>query len=278
MSLSVIQEIKKSVTFIFLPDGKGGLTPNGTGFFVGVQVKEKPGSFASFLVTAKHVLQDASGKWHKEIYIRLNKKDGGAEVTKIELAKDQPFTHMDPDVDIAAFACLLNEGTMDFKLVQDDLVATKQIVADAGIMEGDEVFFAGLFTSHVGQKKNQPIIRFGRIALMSDEKIEWKDGDKPSKWIDLYLLECQSFGGNSGSPVFFRLTPTRNGGLQLGGTQIYLAGVMRGSFLSGSEVRQAQTDNKLISVQNIGIAAVTPAFYLHEMLLNEGKRVAAKFE
>jgi hypothetical protein len=40
------------------------------------------------------------------------------------------------------------------------------------IQEGDEVFFCGLFESHYGQQKNQPIMRFGKVALMTDEKIE----------------------------------------------------------------------------------------------------------
>jgi hypothetical protein len=37
---------------------------------------------------------------------------------------------------------------------------------------------------------------------MFDEKVEWKEKGIPSKLLDLYLLECQSFGSNSGSPVF----------------------------------------------------------------------------
>jgi hypothetical protein len=43
-------------------------------------------------------------------------------------------------------------------------------------------------------------VRKGRI--MFDEKVEWKEKGIPSKLLDLYLLECQSFGSNSGSPVF----------------------------------------------------------------------------
>ena len=122
----------------------------------------------------------------------------------------------------------------------------------------------------MGQKKNQPIIRFGKVSLMSDEKIEWKEKDKPVKLLDLYLLECQSFGGNSGSPVFFNLNPMRKPGqLSLGGPLIFLAGVMTGSFLNGSEVQTTDTVAKMISLQNIGIAAVTPANKLHEVLFSE---------
>ncbi len=80
--------------------------------------------------------------------------------------------------------------------IPDSLIATSEILKRYKISEGDEVFFSGLFTSHPGQKKNQPIVRFGRVALMSDEKIEWREKDKAAKFLDLYLVECQSFGGN----------------------------------------------------------------------------------
>lgn len=67
-----------------------------------------------------------------------------------------------------------------------------------------------------------------------------------AKFLYLYLLECQSFGGNSGSPVFFQLNPLRKPGqLSLGGPVIFLAGVMKGSFLTGSELQITETDNRI---------------------------------
>ena len=67
-------------------------------------------------------------------------------------------------------------------------------VDQSKIAEGDDVIFAGLFTGHIGQKKNQLIIRFGKVSLISDEKILWHDINKQPIYCDLYLLECQSFG------------------------------------------------------------------------------------
>ena len=37
-----------------------------------------------------------------------------------------------------------------------------------------------------------------------DEKIEWKE-TIPPKPLELYLLKCQSYSGNSGSRVIFNL-------------------------------------------------------------------------
>lgn len=264
-----LQEVKKSVSFIFIPDGKDKLKPNGTGFFIGVKKEENKNIFNVYFVTAKHVLQDNQGNYLTDIVLRLNKKDDTSQLIKISLKDVKIFEHEDKGVDIALFNCLPDQNTFDFKFIPDNLIANNDVVTKNEIAEGEEVFFAGLFTSHIGQKRNQPIIRFGKVALMSDEKIEWKEQNKPAKFKDLYLLECQSFDGNSGSPVFFQLNPLRKPGqLSLGGPQIFLAGVMSGSFLHGNQIQITDTVANLISLQNIGIAAVTPAHKLFEILFS----------
>ncbi|MFA5871541.1 MAG: serine protease [Parcubacteria group bacterium] len=274
-----LQEIKKSVSFIFIPDGKGELSPNGTGFFVGVKNENDEKLFNVYFVTAKHVLKDENGNYLPEVALRLNKKDTGSQLIKIILKDIQIFEHPDKDVDIALFTCLPDQNIFDFLFVPDSLIADKEIINKNEIAEGDEVFFAGLFTSHIGQKRNQPIIRFGKVALISDEKIEWKEVNKPAKFMDLYLLECQSFGGNSGSPVFFQLNPLRTPGqISLGGPTIYLAGLMTGSFLSGNKIQITDMAANLISLQNVGIAAITPAYKLHEILFSAEVKETRKID
>jgi len=265
-----IQEIKKSVSFIFIPDGPNKLKPNGTGFFVGVKYTDNEKGFSVYFVTAKHVLQDNHNNYFTEVVLRLNKKEGDSQLIKIDLKDIRIFEHPDKDVDIALFNCFPDQNVYDFKFIPDNLIANKEVMVRNEIAEGDEVFFAGLFTSYIGQKKNQPIIRFGKVALIPDEKIEWKEEDKPPKFMDLLLLECQSFGGNSGSPVFFQLNPLRKPGqMTLGGQTIFLAGIMTGSFLQGSQIQITDAIANLISLQNVGIAAITPADKLYEVLFSE---------
>lgn len=265
-----LQEIKKSVSFIFIPEGTDKFKPNGTGFFIGVKHADNESVFSVYFVTAKHVLQAKDGNYLPEAVLRLNKKEGDSQLIKITLKEIKIFEHPDKDVDIALFNCLPDQNVYDFKFIPDNLIANKEVISKNEISEGDEVFFAGLFTSHIGQKKNQPIIRFGKVALISDEKIEWKEKDKPAKFMDLLLLECQSFGGNSGSPVFFQLNPLRKSGqISLGGPIVFLAGVMTGSFLHSNQIQITDTVANLVSLQNVGIAAVTPADKLHEILFSE---------
>ncbi|MDY7019200.1 MAG: hypothetical protein SU899_03910, partial [Chloroflexota bacterium] len=47
------------------------------------------------------------------------------------------------------------------------------------------------------------------------------------------------------------------------------AGVMKGSFLNPSEIRVVDTTPTSVSVENAGIAAVVPAYKLHELLFSQ---------
>lgn len=119
----------------------------------------------------------------------------------------------------------------------------------------------------MGQKKNQPIFRFGRVALVSDEKIEWQETKGlPSKLLDLYLMEFFSFGGNSGSPVFFQPTSEPNFGHDDDQhPHIYLAGLVSGSYHD----KEIFLPDTYLS-QNMGIAAVIPSYKLFEILHSKG--------
>ena len=41
-----------------------------------------------------------------------------------------------------------------------------------GISEGSEIFFSGLFAPSPGKRKDYPLLRFGKISSIADEKIE----------------------------------------------------------------------------------------------------------
>lgn len=267
MATQIPPEIKKVVTFIFIKRADEALIPNGTGFFVGVRKQDNSDNWYVYLVTAKHVLTSKDGGYFPSIYIRLNTHAGDAEVIEFPLDshKINIFTHHQNDVDIAVIPCLPSQERYDFKFIPQEMLVTREKFREANIREGDEVFFTGLFVSHIGQKRNYPIVRFGRVALLSEEPIDWQ-----GKLLDLYLVESQSFGGNSGSPVFFYLGVDRTpGSIVLGQTKVLMAGIMMGSFLNPSEIRTMNTSATAISVENAGIAAVVPAYLLHDILFSE---------
>jgi hypothetical protein len=240
-----------------------------TGFLVGKPATE-PNSYYSYFVTAKHVLEE-NGKLRKTFYLRLNMRKNTSDYILIQADKTEIYTHKDSDIDIAVIPFAPNQDIYDYLFIPDSLIATSEILEKFKISEGDDMFFSGLFTSHHGQKRNQPIVRFGKVALMSEEKIEWKEKNKPPKLLDLYLVECQSFGGNSGSPVFFSVSAGRDlpDNLQLlsvGEPSIFLAGIMKGSYISASELDMTDVIRHPYSYENVGIAAVVPSYFLKDIL------------
>lgn len=265
MATVIPADVKNTVFFIFVKNEKGELLPNGTGFLVSVKGEKEPQRLFGYLVTAKHVLKDNNGNFYTSVFIRLNKRDGKAELIEFRLDGNKIYTSADDAVDIGVIPAWPDESRYDFKVIPDELLITKEIFDKENITEGDEVFFVGLFTQYFGDQKNIPVTRFGRVAMITDEKINW-DG----KMMDLYLLETQSFGGNSGSPVFFYLNQTRQpGSIILGAPKLFLAGVMQGTFLDAQKIRVIETQNVEFSVQNAGIAAVVPAYKLREILFSD---------
>jgi len=199
-------EIKSVVAFVFIPGKQSGeAIPYGTAFFVGVKDPKNPERFFVYLVTAKHVLRSPDHKsWLPKIFLRLNTKNGGSEILEVPVSLSgehkSVFLHWDEDVDIAVLPALPDQNKFDFKFIPEDMLTTERDFKNLNIIEGSEIFFTGLFSAYVGAQKNYPIVRFGRVALITDEKIKFAD-----QHAQLYLIESGSYGGNSGSPVFFYL-------------------------------------------------------------------------
>jgi len=262
-------EVKSVVVFIFV-EREGKLIPNGTAFLVGVKNLSEPTIFSVYLVTARHVLcKPDTTEFLEKVYVRVNRKDGGSEVGTIPIKvtgdNKTVFVHGDPSVDIAAIPFLPDLKRFDFKFLPDELITTQKDYDSLKIREGSDVFFTGLFTPYPGSEKNYPVVRFGRVALVTDEKIEWQ-----GKQMSLYLIEAGSYGGNSGAPVFFYLGSDRDpGSLIVGPPVLKLAGIMQGTFRDAQEIKVIETKRIPISLSNMGIAAIVPAYKLHDLLFSE---------
>ena len=288
-------DVKKVVTFVFPADDQGKLlrdqktsnpVPWGTGFFVAVKSETGSQGFYGYFVTAKHVLKNERHQDFNRVYLRLNKLEGDAEFIPIDLVQSGQkvvYTHPDPTVDIAVVPAYPNDKIFDFKVLPEDLLTTKASFKQLNISEGADVFFTGLFVPYYGEHRNFPIARFGRVAMLPDDRITWQDDpSQPAQKVELYLLETQSYGGNSGSPVFFYLGSDRNpGSLILGPPLLKLAGIMRGNFNEPRAIGVAMTERASVpvpySTQNVGVAAVTPSYLLQEILFStELKKLRAE--
>jgi hypothetical protein len=254
----------------------------GTGFIIGVPVPELgPGISISFLVTSKHLLRhqrlDApkgTMEYFDTLTAMANTHQPNSEQSYIAPIpipiKNRGFLacsidNQDPDADVAV--CFLNipDTIFDFKNISPGMFATQSSIQALKINETDEVLFTGLFLPYHGAKKNYPIVRHGKLALIPKEKVPWSNPAGGTSMQDLYLAEVTSWGGNSGSPVFLRLGGAREQGGMTTGFQYLLLGVMQGYFNSERPATldtAAITDTAHLDLElseNSGIAAIVPA-------------------
>jgi hypothetical protein len=211
-----------------------------------------------YLVTAKHVLINEQNQFHEKVVIRLNNKNGGFSLYPINFEHYSIFIHTDDDVDIAVIPFSLNSSIIYISFIPAETFLTKDKITKAKIREGCDVFFSTFFNSYLGKERNEPIFRFGKLSLMPKNKIIYQINQNSNpKLMDLYLVECLSFGGNSGSPAFFNQ--------RFGQTYFtYFAGVVIGSF-HNTEIFAVDTFLK----QNVGIAAIVPVYKLIDILYSE---------
>jgi len=253
---------KATIGFVFLCDTNGQPTHAiGTCFFV--RVKLQGDLAAAYLVTARHVLQTTNGNWLPQVLVRFSKTNGGVDFVTFPLNQtNSPFrvyASKEPGVDLAVVPVASTIMTSyQISALPAGLIAAEESVRSLKIREGDDMFFMGLFTPFYGSKANIPVVRFGRLSMLTDEKIS-ADTDGPQNY---YLMETQVFGGNSGSPVFFYFDERRNPN----DTSILLAGVVKGYFYNYSPVKFVDASPIPYATENNGIALVTPAYKLLELL------------
>jgi hypothetical protein len=251
-----LDQIKKCVVFIF-ECNEEIVQPLGTAFFVNVK-KENTG--IAYLVTAKHVLLDDSGKLYERIRIRLNNRKGSSDQLQLNLSELNIRFHSDENVDLAAIQVGPDPRLFDYLLLPEAYFTTPTILREKNIREGSTAFFAGLFVHYYGKQRNYPVIRFGKIALISEEKIEvYEKGYL--KTADLYIVECQSMGAFSGSPVFFELDRITKDGRFFSSPEIYLGGVMKGHYNNIVDLVPGMSREL-----NAGLALITPCYLLTEIL------------
>lgn len=286
----VLEQIKKCVVFLIgdyeltrteIQNGaptQRGIPAQwmGTGFFIGVP-EPRLGSDQTFvyLVTNKHVIRepDAAGKpglgpYFKALSARINTREvkpDGTQYTTIPMpvVTDRgDLTWLvdtdDDSVDLAIAPIRLTTDVVDIKWIGTDALATKKTLADLRITENDEILFTGLFAWHLGTTKNYPIVRHGKLARISQERIPL-DRTDPAKTADVHLADVMSFGGNSGSPVFLRIGGIRDEGTAIAGYSYRLLGVMQGFFPEGLDVAIQIAELHGVAAQNSGIAAVIPS-------------------
>jgi hypothetical protein len=280
--MRVTDLIPKGVVFIGHLGVNDDFAPDGTGFFLVMQVY---GQAFPYIVTAKHVIDQATGDERlRDVLIRVNTKAG-----KIEYVKTKPAQwHLHPDhvedgrkrkyIDVAAFGLVnyrkwehVDYRKWDFSFHSEDEICTDEIIKRYEIGLGDEVAIPGLFLSHIGTERNVPVLRMGTIAAMRSEPVPTSHGP-----MDAYLVEMRSVGGISGSPVVMNMA-VRPEVLHPGTpsvTQIekaprhhFLFGLVHGHYTITTQDEWVFKTNQQVGDINAGIAIVVPVSKITETIL-----------
>lgn len=174
----------------------------GTAFLV--TIIEGPLWF-SYLVTARHVVDEAKRGGYPNLIARVNGKDGNAIMVELP---DGWVMWENPAIDVAVIAFPMDYDRFAFAAMPLDMLVDAPVMQRNSIGPGDELFAVGLFSLRVGTQRNIPIVRSGILAAMPyDSEPFTKDGCP----YHAYLAEMRSIGGLSGSPVFIFIDKHRLG-------------------------------------------------------------------
>jgi hypothetical protein len=201
--------LRKTIAFLTVnyQDGDRPGMARGTGFFVYLEDK-RLGEDRGFvyLVTNRHMVQpevDGRKVSVRNVSVRLNLKSprAGMESAEVILPLSGPTRWYFPEdggVDLAAMPWAPDNQTFDYEPFPASLFATRDVVESQGIAEGDAVLFVGFFYQFPGQKKAQPIVRQGILAMVPDEQMT-TTLQKPGR---LFLADAHASRKNSGAPMF----------------------------------------------------------------------------
>jgi hypothetical protein len=319
--MRVTPELVSTVAFLCARARSGQNLPGGTAFFVELPDESDPKRFWTYLVTAQHCLDEISGQ---DVYVRINTVPnigGPAGYEDIKTHKGDWYPHWNADV--AAILAPYDPARHAIQKVPIELFIGANYRLDISTFDGrgnpvlepvlrtaypggipvelgHELFFPGLFIQSAGKTRNLPIVRFGHISRMpGDEMVSIRGAVSGTKQIRAFLAEFHSWGGHSGSPVFWhheynitlplnvprwqppqsslliqqkQFVPERIDVQVARGWIEGLLGLMSAHFdieVSPKDKSSRRSIEDIITGINAGTAVITPAENIRELLMSD---------
>ncbi len=236
----------------------------GTGFLI--DYRGEDGDLWTYVVSNIHVVGSGCTT------LRINTKDGGVEALEVSGWVDHP------DADDVSVAPIFLEEPSEWAvepLSWEDFCPTPERFEELNVGVGDEVLMLGRFSGHSGRQQNQPLARFGDLAMMDGEKVR----DGRGMLVDAYLVEMRSLPGFSGSPVFLTIgagsypgiygTDQQPKMMPFNSETIGLLGIDTGHKDIVTPVRDKagkEAKPALMIQQNSGVAIVAPYYKIKDIL------------
>jgi hypothetical protein len=240
------------------------MTANGTGFFVGIKSLVVPDRTFFYLVTNRHIAQcwDAQSHPHIVLSVSLRVNVRGGVASTLPLSENGNVAWVFPEDDSVDLAAVPFSNpallTWDFLALSFDNFATRDTFRTHRIGEGSSVWIPGYFVQFPGERRFQPILRQGMLAMIPDEPMKTPSG----KMGTLYLADAHVFGGNSGSPVF--ATP-QDDIVQAG--DHWFIGIISGYYFETANAQmEIATTMQGVTQANSGVALIVPADEVKKLL------------
>lgn len=251
------------IAFLCVEDReRNRLEPRGTAFAVSVPDRDIPEVEHCYLVTARHNLEAAQTD---RIFVRINAENGFRDILT-----DRTGWQTHDSADVAALL---------FQEEQLERIPLSVFVGEEfpyhfrfsegrnfPISVGTELFFVGLFVQQPGRGRNLPIARFGNVSRMPTEPVVLTYGDGTPFEQVAYLAECRSWGGHSGSPTFCVFNLTEDGRPL---RHIGFVGLVSAHYDLPTPVSAPGAGELLTAAANSGIAIITPAEFVRELLIRD---------
>jgi hypothetical protein len=265
--MRITGRIRKTIVFLGQMD-RLRFEPSGTAFIAISPTDESVDEGWQTLVTCRHVIDSMASDI---VVLRLNDKAGEARYIDI---KKSDWRSPNKTIDVAVCPVFLPRDQFDILHVSmDKNVLSHADLREDGVNVGDEVFFSGLFTLRMGERANVPILRFGTIAALIEEKIKTAYG-----YHDAFLIEARSIAGLSGSPVYVYVPEDKRLSLGIKDEPHLFMGMVLGyqSSMNPNDIIEIEDDraNKERPPKamfgymplNTGIAMVLPSWHIQEAI------------
>ena len=246
----------------------------GTGFIVGRKELQNPAKSTYYIVTNKHVVKN-----QKTIYVRFNSLGD-------TLVKDYPInlyddnrnpgfsSHPDEETDVIAVQILpqtlINDKSIWGAFDLSDHALTLEQMKVTGVEEGSLVYALG-FPMNLVDSIKVPICRLGCISRITDAFLLKNSTPK-------FLVDAQTFPGNSGGPIIARPehlsiagTPTNSNANLIGILSAYIP--YRDTLVS-----QQTGEIRMVQEENSGLTIVHPVDRIKEVVEMEWRRIESQKE
>lgn len=241
----------------------------GTGFIVGRKETDNPSLSTHYIVTNKHVIKN-----QKYVYVRFNSLGGSlVKDYRIDLYDEdgkQLFTpHPHEKTDVIALQILpqtlINDKSIWGSFDLEDHALTLDKMKTTGVQEGSLVYALG-FPMDLVDPIKVPICRLGCISRVSDAFLLKKK--KP-----VFLVDAQTFPGNSGGPIISRPEYISIDGTP-NNTSANLIGILSAYIPYRETLYSGQTGNaRMIQEENSGLTVVHPVERIQEVVELEWQRI-----